>query len=50
MGTDDLMQKHQVIMLTQYFLTHWQNGRHFPVEIFEYIFVNENDSISIKIS
>ena len=27
-----------------------QNGRHFPDEIFKWIFVNENAQISIKIS
>ena len=33
-------------------LTHWgrDNGRHFPDDIFKCIFLNENVSISIKIS
>ena len=31
-------------------IIHWQNGRHFPDDIFKSIFLNENVWISIKIS
>ena len=50
LGNKPMSQPHHTLCTWFNTLRPRQNGRHFPDDIFKFIFMNENDSIVIKIS